>query len=114
MFRVLSGRRSGILRVATNRKRPDEREPQIVTGNSNPVAAPGWYDDPWDDAGASVRWWDGGSWTGFARARAGLVALDVDGRPSEASGNKPERPLVEISDPTRASLVWETRFVLSL
>jgi Protein of unknown function (DUF2510) len=55
------------------------------------VTAPGWYDEPGGDR-ASLRWWDGRSWTSVTRARspgeelpphpAGTDVLDSgDGRP---------------------------------
>jgi hypothetical protein len=79
----------------------------------------GWYPDPVGSSG-TLRYWDGSTWT---------VNIHIPGLPapppawassSTGAGGTSERiqsrglgkSRVEISQPTRRSLVWETRFVM--
>ena len=42
------------------------REAAAAAYAGQPLAAPGWYPDPWD--ATRIRWWDGEEWTGYAAA----------------------------------------------
>jgi membrane protease YdiL (CAAX protease family) len=78
-----------------------------VTANPPTAIPPGWCADPVRQEDGFLRWWDGSVWTAHLRPKT----VD-DERTAEVAKHKADQATVTLSDPTRASLVWETRFVM--